>query len=256
MGAQTAGVFELFLERVHGDDPRDPLRNRGDQRGHTNASEPHDHHTVLRPGPGRVQHRTAAGQHGAAEDGGDVRRDVIIDRDGRGAVHNGVGGEAGDAQVVVDLFAAAAQPHRSVQEGTFAVAPGTSGAGEPPIFPAIRAPFAAGQEGHHNTLAGRQVLDLRADLDDASRSLMPQQHRHRAHPVPVHNAQIRVADAGGFDLHQDLGGPRTVQLQLGDGDGLGVSERAGAPDFLEYSTGDLHCSLSVGSLQRVDMSWR
>ena len=242
VGAEAAGVIEFLLQRVHGDDPRDSLRDGGDERRHAHPAEADDHDAVLRAGPGRVEHRAAAGQHGAAQDCRNVRGDVVVHRHGGSAVHDGVGGEAGDAQVVVDGLAVAAQEPGSVQQGPVVVALGPCRAGQPAVLGAVRAVLAAGQEGHDHALAGLQVRDAGTDLDDAARGLVAQQHGNRPDPVAVDDAQVRVADSGGLHPDKDLGGPGSRQFQLGDADRPGLREGAGAADFLKYCTGDLHRS--------------
>src|SRR3954451_18573567 len=153
-----------------------------------------------------------------------------------------MGGESGDAQVMVDGLVATAQMPGAVQQGSVIVALGAGGAGQPAVLSAVRTVLAARQKRHDHALSGQQIVGLGPDLDDTTGRLVAEQHGHRPDPVAVDNAQVRVADPGGFQTDQDLSGPGCSQVEFGDADGLGLSEGAGSADFLKYCTGDLHRS--------------
>ena len=87
---------------------------------------------------------------------------------------------------------------------------------------------------------GCRSRDVGADLHDAAGGFVAQQHRHRPHPVAVDDAEVRVADAGGLKPDEDFRRAGAGELQLGDADRPGLREGAGAADFLEHCTGDLH----------------
>ena len=136
---------------------------------------------------GGVEHRTDTGQHGAAEQGGLVQRQVLVDLDQRVPRHGGVVGERGDAEVMVDRGA--------VGRGAAAEPPTTRSRPRSPPRPAHTARAAhrarlampaGGHEHEHHMITGREVrpgpLDRPDLLDDAGR-LMPQRHRHRPRPV-------------------------------------------------------------------------
>ena len=117
------------------------------------AAEPDDQHGLARLRRGGVEQRAAAGQHRAPEDGGDVGRHVVLDRDDRPDVDDGVRRERGDPEVVVDRRAVAGQPAATAEQLAGAVAHRAGTARHPAVGGAAGALAAAGQEGHDDPLA-------------------------------------------------------------------------------------------------------
>ena len=67
----------------------------------------------------------------------------------------------------------------------------------------------------HDPLTDREV-GLAADLLDDAGGLVAEQHRHRPHPVAVDHRQVRVAQPGGLDTHQQLVVAGRRQVEFGD----------------------------------------
>ena len=86
------------------------MRERGEHRGHADATQADDDHGVTRPWASRIDHRAAAGQHGAPEQ----RRDLwgYVRRNGhdRSTVDDRVGRETGDPEVVMNRMSIAREP--------------------------------------------------------------------------------------------------------------------------------------------------
>ena len=74
------------------------------------------------------------------------------------------------------------------------------------------------QDGAQETttrIAGPHAGDGVADgLDDAG-ALVAEDHRHRPRPLAPHDVQVRAADADGVHAHEDVAGPRLLDLDLG-----------------------------------------
>ena len=65
--------------------------------------------------------------------------------------------------------------------------------GQPAVGAARVASTAAGEERHHDPVAGRDIRHAGADLFDDARRLVTEQHRQGARPVAVDDAEIGVA---------------------------------------------------------------
>jgi hypothetical protein len=118
---------------------------------------------------------------------------------------------------------------------------------------AIRAVATSGEKRHHHSLTGRQVIDAVADPDDASRSLVTEQHRHRTGPDPVDDRQVGVAQTGRLDPDQHFTGAWLLELQLDNAQRLRLGVGAWSPWLLEYRTDDLHSNspFAVARLRRA-----
>src|SRR6185437_4076350 len=97
-------------------------------------------------------------------------------------------------------------------------------AGHPPP-----AATAARHPGEHDAVALFEAGDARADPGDSARALVAHDERHRHVPVALAHVEIRVAHAGGGDLHAHLALLGVVELDVGDLDGVvRVAEDDGA----------------------------
>ena len=114
-----------------------------------------------------------------------------------------------------------------------------SGAGRPTGGTA-RTRAAAGEKGHHHSVAGHEVGDVIEELLDDSGGLMAEKHRSRPHSNAVDDRQVGVADAGHLTAHQELAGARSIQFQLANPQGSGGNEGWFRPAALEYRADDLH----------------
>ena len=146
---------------VDRDDVPAPDRDRGEQGGHAHATEPDDHDALSGLGRRGIEQGAAPGQHRAAEHRGHVRRHVVVHRDDRAGVHDGVGGEGRDPQVVVHRGrrrASSRRPPPSSSPAALLADPGPHG---------IRPPVA--QPGHRPQ-RGRKVMTTRWPI---ARSVTP-----------------------------------------------------------------------------------
>ena len=211
---------------------------RGHHRGHPDAAEANDGHRLPGLRLADIEHRTAAGQHRAAQQRGDRRGNVTIDRHDAGPVDHGMRRETGHAQVVKDLVVAATQPHSAAEQRPGVVSRAARLAGRQPVGHARRAVTATRQERHHHSLTDGHVVDAVADLLDDSGRLVTEQHRRWPHPVAVHHRQVGMAHASGLDAHQQFVGAGRGQLDVGDDDGPGLRERPRRSDLLQHGAPD------------------
>ncbi len=87
---------ELVGEPIDADHGDVVVCEGGDDRGHANAAEPHDHDGLAGLRPSGVDDGPAAGEDGATEQRRDHGRHVDGYRHHGATVDDGVGGEAGD----------------------------------------------------------------------------------------------------------------------------------------------------------------
>ena len=191
------------------------------QGGHPDPAEPDHEDGVPLPRLSGVDHGAAAGQHGAAQDGRDVRRHVVVDGHQGAPVDDGVVGEGRDAQVVVHRVSVPVQPAAAGEQLAAGVGGAAEGAREPAVGGAVRAGAAPGQERHHHPLAGGQVVDAVPDPDNPARGLVSEQHRHRARPDAVDHGEVGVAESGRLDTDENLSLAGLLQVELDDLEGSG-----------------------------------
>ena len=140
-----------------------------------------------------LTHGADAGEHGAAEQRGDVERQRRVDLHGRARGDDDVLGERRHAEVVVratrppPVAPAAARP-RAACPAAFAAAPGSHSAGAP--VAARPAAPAGGDEREHDVVADLRSRRPPADLDDLAGGLVAERHRHHARPRAVDHRQI------------------------------------------------------------------
>ena len=216
-GAELACEGELVVGEVDGDDLARPGGDRTQQRAQADATQPDHRGRGAGLDPGGVDDRTHAGEHGAAEQGGFVERQLGIDLDQRIARDRGVLGEAGDAQMMLDRRAVGTvQPARARQQRACPVdrrtrlAQGWTALG-------AGAAMATGRDEHaDHVIAAGEIGDARPDLLDDAGRLVAERHRQRARPVAVDHRQVGMAQARGLDPHQHLAGTRQIELELLD----------------------------------------
>jgi hypothetical protein len=276
MCAQLGGPRQLLRVRVHADHTPQPQRQRCEQCGHAHAAQAHDHDVVPVCRLPRVEHGAAAGQHGTAQHGCDLRRHVRAHRHHGAAVEDGMGGEAGHAQVVVHGAGAevragagagaviragaggtrargAVQPHVPAHQRARIVHRAAGRAGQLAVGETGGALAAAGEEDGGDLLSRLQVRDVRAHLFDHSGGLVPQEHGYGARPVAVHHGEVGVAEAGGAHADEDLVRPGSIELQCLQLQRLGLRVGPGAADLCEHCAGDLHgfSSATLGEVPAV-----
>ena len=208
------------------DDPAEPERDRCQEAAMPTPPSP----TITMSSPSRrfarVDDGSAAGQHGAAEHGGDLRRHVGAHGDDRAPVEHRMRCEGRDAEVVVHLAVCLVRPPAAAQQRAGRVRRGAAIAWQPAVGRARRAPAAARQERRHDAVAHRAVGHALPDrLDDAGR-LVLEQHGHGPRPPAVDDREIAVAQAGGLDADEQLTGVRRIELELDEldrpGPGVGA----------------------------------
>ena len=163
-----------------------------------------------------VHHGAYAREHGAAEHGGNVPRQVRSDTHQRLRRHDGVVREAGNAQMMVQGKATVAPAAFTGEQGTRAVY------GEPRLAEgrAVRyagpAVAAGGHERGDYMVAHREPFYACAQrYDDASR-LVAEHHGHGSGAVAVHHRKVGMAQTGGFQAHQHLAAARRGELHFDD----------------------------------------
>ena len=95
--------IELVLREVDGDHPRGTAGDGAEQGREPDAAEPDHRDRLAGLDPRRVHGGADAGQHGAAEERGDLGGHVGIHLHDRGAADDGVARKPRDAEVVEDL---------------------------------------------------------------------------------------------------------------------------------------------------------
>ena len=71
---------------------------------------------------------------------------------------------------------------------------------------------ASGEERHHDTVARHGIGHPVADFFDDAGGLVAEQHRQRAGPIAVHDAEVGGADARGLDAHQQFAGRGPIEF--------------------------------------------
>jgi hypothetical protein len=85
--------------------------------------------------------------------------------------------------------------------------------------------------GEHNVIAGLDLRYLLADLFYRARALMTQ---HRGCPAPIiAKVYVGMADARGFEAHQDFVFPRTFHFKRFDLQWTAVAEN-GSPNLVDF----------------------
>ena len=130
MCAEVRGQAELVLHAIHADHLDAVERERRQDGGHPDTAEADDRDPLSRLRTAGVDDRATAGEHGAAEEGGDLGGHVLVEGYDGPVVDHGIGGEARDTEVVEHLVIAALQapqPGRKVISTRCpTVIPGTS----------------------------------------------------------------------------------------------------------------------------------
>ena len=239
-GAELAGERQLVVVQIDGDEAACADQLRGEQRVQPDAAEADHRDGGARLHPGGVDHRADAGQHGAAEQRGLLERQRGVDPDRRVARDHGALGEGRDPDMMVDRRAVEVQPPRAREQRPLAVGDGARLAQRRPPGAARQAMAAARHEHQDDVVALGEIAHARAERLDHACGFVTQHHRQRPRPVAVDHRQIRMAEPGGLDPHQDLAGARAVELDLLDGQRTTVGIRRRRADPLQNGCPDPH----------------
>ena len=152
--------------------------------------------------------------------------------------------EAADPEVVKDVAVLTMQADAASDEGACSVRGGSDGAGQAAVGEARVAPTATGEERHDDTVADGDIRHPVADFLDDPRRLMPEQHRQRAKPVSVDDAEIRVAHPGRLDANQQFACGRVIESELPHAEGPRSAVRRRGARSLEHRAGHQHATPS------------
>ena len=130
---KRAGEGELLVREIDGDDLPRPGELRAQHRAQAHAAETHHRNRRAGLDPRGVDDRADPRQHGAAEQGGQVERQLGVDPDAGFARDHRMGRESGNAEMVIDRLGAEGQPPLppSSVPAPLALAPGSQSAGRP-----------------------------------------------------------------------------------------------------------------------------
>ena len=71
-----------------------------------------------------------------------------------------------------------------------------------------------------DVVAGLDILDPRPVLEDDPGRLVPEHHRERQRPIPVHDVPVAHTDAGGLDPDANLFGFGRILIEIEDLEGF------------------------------------
>ena len=120
MCAEVRGQAELVLHAIDADHLDAVERERRQDGGHPDTAEADDRDPLSRLRAAGVDDRATTGEHGAAEEGGDLGGHVLVEGYDGPVVDHGMGGEARDTEVVEHLVIAAPQAHAAAPAGCLA----------------------------------------------------------------------------------------------------------------------------------------
>jgi hypothetical protein len=210
-GAEHLGHVPLELHRV---DDHHVLRARVPRALHgvaAHAARSVDDHGVPGPHAGRVHRRAPAGRHPAADEGPDLERDVVGQRDARPLRDHGVLGERADRAEAAEILVPQVEPERAVEEHpggrvealhAHVLVPGGAGPAGP----------ACGDVGTDDPVAHRDPAHGRADRLHDARALVAADDREPHRGVALRDVIVGVAQARGGEAHAHLVRLRLVQL--------------------------------------------
>ena len=193
MRAIAEGELPLLLGHVHRDDLLHTARHRRQKAGDPHAAEADDRDGVpLFRGRG-IEQGAAAGQHGTSQDRSDGGRHVRADGHHGLPIHDRVGRESGDAQVMEHLVTVAVESDPAAQEDAGVVRLRAGSAGQATVGLARIAFAASRQERHDDPLADLHVVDTLTELLDDPGGLVAEQHGDGPNAMTVHHGEIRMA---------------------------------------------------------------
>ena len=217
---------ELVVGKIDGDDLARAGEPCAEHDAQAHAAQAHHRDRLARLDPGGVDDRADAGQHRAAEQGGELERQVGVDLDAGFARHHRMGGEGRDAEQVVDRLGAEREPPLAGEQRSGGVGFRRRLAQRRTSRGARAAAAAARDEHQHDVIAGFKVGHPFADLLDDPGRLMAERHRDGPRPRAVDHREVRMAEARRRDLDQDFAAAGRSEVELHDFERLRVGRRA------------------------------
>ena len=169
-----------------------------------------------------VERSTEAGHHGAAEDAGQLQRDVFVDGCDCAFVEQDLIGQRPDVGHLPDgdpiegearLLPLGALGHCGIQAGR-RLAGGAAGACA-----------ASHDEAGHHVVADADVAHVWTDRLDNASPFVAEDHGSGAMERAIEIVIVAVAQPGGNGSHQDLATDRIVMLHVGDDELIGIVEQ-------------------------------
>jgi hypothetical protein len=223
--APSSRASARAFERVD-DDRRRSRADGGEQRHQADAARAEDRDGLSRLHVRGVEDGAQSGERGAAEDRGELERDVVGDRDERLFGADRALAETGDAEVMVDGAAGQTEARLAAQHlaGLVRSLPryaesGASGG-------AHRAGAAGRYEREDDVLARDDRRDAGPDRFDDAGGLVAERDRETLGDRPVDAREVRVAQARARDADDGFAAPGRVEFDLFDCDRTAARVRA------------------------------
>ena len=173
---------ELLVRKIDGDDLARASEPCAEHDAQAHAAQAHHRDRLARFDLGGVDDRADPGQHRAAEQSGQFKRQVGVDLDAGFARHHCVGRKARDAEQVVHRLGVKGKPPLAGKQRSSGVGLRRRLAKRGTSRHAGVAVAAACDEHQHHVVADRKIGHPVADRLDNSRRLVAERHRRRARP--------------------------------------------------------------------------
>ena len=227
--AEFSREGELVFGEIDGDDLARAGESRAEDDAQAYAAEA-DHRDRLTGFDLRgVDDRANPGQHRAAEQRGELERQVWVDLHAGFARHHRVGCKRRDAQQMVDRLGAERKPPLAGKQRSRGVRPRPRLAKRRAPGDAWAATAAARHEDEHDVISGLQVGHPFAQSLDNPRRFVAERHWRRARPRTVDHRQIGMAEARRLDPHLGLRRGRAAQGRVRQCRAAWRPHRAGRP---------------------------
>ncbi len=211
--AQRTRPLPSFGEGIGNHDARGSGQARSLNHREPDAAQTKDENGGSLLYPGRIEDSADARLYRAAENTGNVERDIGRNLDGGTRRADEVLGEGRDVEAPIDDLAGAGEPGRTVGEGV---------RGEPDGIDAQRGVAAHAEVAHsagrtgreHYMISDREAVDPSPDLLDDPGGLVPEYDRQSCGKGPVDHTQVRVTEAAMADPDPHLPRRWIANLQV------------------------------------------
>ena len=208
------GQLTLGCRLVDRDDAARTREERALDDVEAHSTRADDGHGRAGAQPSGAEDGAEAGRHATAEQRRPVERNVLGDlRDGVFVDEHPLG-EGRDVEELGDVRAGAAQPLRL----TATTAGAALAAQHHPAGGAVFTRAAEDRQAGDDVVAGLDIGDVRADLQDHAGSLVADDRGHPGAVFALHVVQIAVADTRRSGLDEDLAGSDDVMVDVVDDD--------------------------------------